>query len=155
MWGEENTSQLRKRWCSELRLSTRPSGLADAEPKTDRPPSEIPERATGAPEVKRTPGARRPGGARGPAAPTVGFPRARDAERSTRRRHFRTAQALPRDAPGPPAEVAFLSRADIVTTLQQRLLGKSLLAAFRAVPSPAEAGPFRSALRRRAIDTIP
>lgn len=47
MWGEENTSQLRKRWCSELRLSTRPSGLADAEPKTDRPPSEIPERATG------------------------------------------------------------------------------------------------------------
>lgn len=47
MWGEENTSQLRKRWCSELRLSTRPSGLADTEPKTDRPPSEIPERATG------------------------------------------------------------------------------------------------------------
>lgn len=93
MWGEENTSQLRKRWCSELRLSTRPSGLANAEPKTDRPPSDVPERATGAPEVKRTPGARRPGGARGPAAPAVGFPRAGDAERSAdiilvRLRHF-------------------------------------------------------------------
>lgn len=54
------------------------------------------------------------------------------------------AQALPRDTPESSTEIVFLSKADIKTTLQERLPAKSLFISFQAVRLPAEAGLFCS-----------
>lgn len=73
---------------------------------------------------------------------------------SAHRHPFNKAQALPGYS-RVSAEIVLLSEADMITTLQERLRGKSPLISFQAVRAPAETRLFCSAPQHLEIDVIP